>query len=192
MNHLSKLHIVTCFLMSLLFIGGLFLADHKTLWNDETYSQLSSVENTSVSDVISGQVKEGNNSPLFYLLQKGVSAVFGYRTPALWREGTQFWTTNGPGDKIILRIVPVSAMTLSIAAVFYYFARFYSFWVGALSLFLSLSTTVFWQFWVEARHYSLWFLLTTMELLLFLYLSTRKAAGLTVGPQSCRVKKSAA
>ena len=188
MNHLSRLHTVTRFLILFLFIGGLFLAYHKTLWNDETYSQLSSVENTSVSDVISGQVKEGNNSPLFYLLQKGVSAFFGYRTPSLWHEGTQFWTTNWPGDKIILRIVPVSAMTLSIAAIFYYFARFYSFWVGALSLFLSLSTTVFWQFWAEARHYPLWFFLTTMELLLFLYLSTRKTTGLHL----CRVKKSAA
>ncbi|MCR4337232.1 MAG: hypothetical protein NUV91_05455, partial [Candidatus Omnitrophica bacterium] len=88
--------ILSGLLFCILFSSGILLAHHKPLWNDEIYSQHSSVENISVWRMISGKIPEGNNTPLFYLGQKVISAISGYQTLPAWREGAQNWGERDP------------------------------------------------------------------------------------------------
>ncbi|MCR4336257.1 MAG: hypothetical protein NUV91_00405, partial [Candidatus Omnitrophica bacterium] len=74
-----------------------------------------------------------------------------------------------PRGEIIARILPVTCGALMIVAIFYFFSR-YSLWLGFYSLFLSLSSSMWWRYWVEARPYSLWMFLTAIQMLLFIYI----------------------
>jgi len=170
-------------LTGLLFLGcfrfGLLRAEHKDLWNDEIYSQISSVKGQSYSSLFLGRVGEGNTCPLFYSIQKVICDIGQYKTPDLWHHQNAF-------DRLILRLNPVFFMSGAIACIFFYFSRFYSLWAGLYSLFIALSSFMVWEHWVEARPYSLWIFLTTLQSLYFLYLvrcekiSRRAWSGLTI------------
>lgn len=118
-----------------------------------------------------GKIPEKGNAPLFYLIQKGVCQLSGYKFP-FTMDGE--WEVADPRSQIILRFSSNIFMSLAVVLIFYYFLRFYSLGAGIYSLFFSLSSYMVWAYWVEARPYSLWFLLTTIQALSFLHIIRQK------------------
>ena len=157
---LSGLLFLTCFKF------GLLLAEHKPLWNDEIYTQIGNVANKSYIDMLLGNIEEGNNSPLFYILQKGLTELVRYQTPDLWNNQNNY-------DRLLLRLNPIFFISLSITGIFFYFFRFHSLWMGIYALFITASSFMLWTYWAEARPYGLWFALTTFQSLIFLQLSLK-------------------
>jgi len=136
------------------------------LWNDEYYSVLNSVQAISYPSILSGGIKEGNNSPLFYALLKIQCDLFSYQVPKEWRLG--HWRGVFVFDQVFLRIQSVFWMSTALAALFYYFSRMYSFWIGAYAVALMISTGGFWGHWTEARPYSLWTALSILQIIILL------------------------
>lgn len=170
-KHLS-LRLISCFLFLVLLGLGFRLAQNKPFWNDEIYSQVYSINDLSYLDIFQGKIPEGNALPLFYFLQKVISDVAGVKTSDQWIPGGDYlWE---PYSQIILRINPVLFMSLSVVIIFYYFSRFHSFLAGFYSLAISMSSYMLWLYWAEARHYSQWFFLTTLQSLLFLFIVRQK------------------
>jgi len=156
--------------VSLLVLAGCLLlgfseARHRALWNDEYYSQLSSVYNISYQDQFLGKIGEGNNTPLFYVLEKLFLQLIHYQVPAQWLQG--HWYSDAP-SQLLLRINPVFFMSLSVAAVFYFFSQEFSLGIGFYSLFIYFSSYMLWAYWAEARPYAMIVFLTTVQSLLFL------------------------
>lgn len=136
----------------LLSAYGALMAIHKPLWTDEYYSLTHSTTNISYVSILDGGVNEGNNSPLFYLLQKLQCDLFSYQG-----DGTRL------ADQFFLRIQPVIAGALSLSALFFYFSRCYSLPIGFFSLFIAMTSSMFISHWTEARPYSLWFALSLFQ-----------------------------
>ena len=150
----------------LLFLStGNYLAQRKPLWNDEIYTQVRTLDRLSYQDILLNRMTEGNNCPLFYLIQKGICDAFHYKFPFVW-DGE--WYVGDLPSQMILRIGSNVFMALSLTAVFYFFARYYSGLAGFYSLFISMSSFMVWAYFAEARPYALWFFLTTLQSLLFL------------------------
>lgn len=169
------IRVTSIILFIVLMFMGLRIASQKPLWNDEIFSQISSVEQLSYSEIVLGQVGEGNATPLFYLTQKVLCQIFNYSSPVEWKKGTKFWDFDRPRDRIILRIGPVFVVAFAIALIFFYFAHHHSFGTALFSLFLSLSCEMLLRYWAEARPYALWMSLTTIQILLFLcFIQARK------------------
>ncbi len=144
---------------------GLSLARNKSLWNDEVYSQVSTIGGHGYLDLIEGRVSEGNNGPFYYLVQKFAGQVFGYEIPkGVVASGTYV----DQKAQLILRISPVVWMSLAIALIFYYFSINVALWAGLCAWLMTMSTFMVWSFWAEARPYSLLFLLTTVQSFLVL------------------------
>jgi len=174
MTNKALLKSVSILLYMVLVIGAFVLARHKPLWNDEIYSQVASIEKNSTIAILGGGIGEGNNCPLFYLLQKGITSLLGYHTPRDWALGLANWREGDARDRIILRIQPVLLMSAVPIIVFYFLSRIYSLWTGLLSFVLTLSTSMFWRFWAEARPYGLWVMLSALQAVLFLWLLRRE------------------
>ncbi len=160
-----QLKIISGILFCVLFGFGLLAAQQKPLWNDELYTQIHSVEKLSPLRMLQAKVPEGNNSPLFYVLQKLITGVVQYRFPFEW---TGEWQMTDLRSQIILRLQPNLFMALAITAMFYFFARYYSIKAGIYAVLLNLCSLTVWTYWLEARPYSLWFFLTTVQSLLLL------------------------
>ena len=150
----------------LLFLStGNYLAQRKPLWNDEIYTQVRTLDRLSYQDILLNRMTEGNNCPLFYLIQKGICDAFHYKFPFVW-DGE--WYVGDLPSQTILRIGSNVFMALSLTAIFYFFARYYSGLAGFYSLLISMSSFMVWAYCAEARPYALWFFLTTLQALLFL------------------------
>lgn len=149
-------------------LGVIFLivAAHKPLWNDEQYSQISSVRGMSYEDMFWGNINEGSNPPLFYMVQKVFQTISGYVTPKEWLNGD--WKYNDPYSNVLLRFWPAFCVAGGIAMIFYYFSFHYGIWTGIYSLLVSLSSFMPWLYAVEARPYALWFFLTSAQMVLVL------------------------
>ena len=150
-------------------LAGYWLSQRKPLWNDEIYTQVTVIDKVSYFNLLTRQNPEGNNAPLFYIIQKAVCDLTGYTFPHLWK-GESEWFYSEPRAQIILRMSSNVFMSLTIACIFYFFAKFYSGWTGLYGLVMALSTGVVWTYWVEARPYTLWVLLTTLQSLILLYM----------------------
>lgn len=159
---------------TILLCIGFRLASQKPLWNDEIYSQIASVENLSPLQMVMGHIGEGNACPLFYLSQKFICSISQYHSPVEWQKGTSAWDFDRPLDRIVLRIGPVVMTALAMSLIFYFFSQSYSWTTAGLSLFLSLSSGMLWQYWAEARPYSLWMLLTAIQVILFLRIQSEE------------------
>lgn len=140
------------------FIQGLSIAIKKPLWTDEIFTQVSSVEGRSWSQILMGNTGQGNNSPLFYSIQKAVCSFTGYRSQDLWHQ-------DEPRARVILRLAPVFFMSLGIALCVWYFTYLYSLLAGVFVLILSLTTYMIWAYWGEARPYSMVFYGTVFQAL---------------------------
>lgn len=158
--------LLSCILFVLLLAIGFWQAFHKPLWVDELFSLIHSVEGLSYGEIFLGRMQEGNNSPLFYLIQKGTLDVTGYEPPAPWLNGD--WGYQDVGSQILIRVNPVVFMSLSVILIFYYFSRTFGLLAGVYSLAVSLSSFMVWAHWAEARPYALWVFLTTIQSLFFL------------------------
>ncbi|MDP2652782.1 MAG: hypothetical protein Q8Q08_02000 [Candidatus Omnitrophota bacterium] len=155
----------------ILFTAGLILAAHRPLWNDELYTVVSSVHSLSYGKIFAGQVDEGNNCPLFYLMQKALAGLAGYQVPAAWLQGQ--WDVRDFPSQILLRLVPDLFMSLALTVIFYFFALRFSVVTAFLSLFLGLTNQMVWWYWVEARPYALWVFLTAAQAVVFLEIILR-------------------
>ncbi len=144
------------FLLS--FMQGLTMAIKKPLWNDEIYTQVTSVEGKSWLQIWEGYSQQGNNSPLFCSVQKAVSLLSGYHSQDLWHR-------DDLRSRIIIRLAPVFFMSLGIALCVGYFSFLYSILIGIFVLFLILTTYMIWAYWAEARPYSMVFCGTVFQLL---------------------------
>lgn len=140
---------------------GFWIASYKGLWNDEFFSLASSIHNPSYWDMMSGKIQEGNNSPLFYLLQKIFFQLIGYQVPAQWINGN--WSYAHYPSQFIVRIIPVVCMSLSIALVFSLFYKRYSWSAGVYSLLMWGASYMLWVYWAESRPYAMVVLLTTIQ-----------------------------
>lgn len=124
----ARKHAVLLALSLLLFFVcfrfGLILAESKPIWNDEFYSQLANVQGLSYGKMMAGQVNEGNNAPLFYLIQKVICDIASYQAPEAWVKGD--WGYSDYYSRILLRVSPVFFMSLAAVFIFYYFSRVYS------------------------------------------------------------------
>ncbi len=158
------LRIISFILFFILLFTGFQLAKNKPLWNDEIYSQTGPVQGQSYGDMFLGKISEGSNAPLFYVIQKTLCLLAKYK---LSIAGTS-WFIVDQKSQIILRVFPNFYMALAITFIFYFFSRHYSVWAGFYALLVSFSSPMIWRYWVEARPYSLWILLTIVQILLFL------------------------
>jgi len=140
------------------------------MWIDELYSQTYTIDVLGFLGILRIEFTEGNLCPLFYLVQEAISRVFNYTFPLDWH---QEWCVYELNSQLILRIAPNIFMSLSIVLFFWYFSVAYSFRAGFLSLITALSSFVLWAYWAEARPYALWFLLTTIQSLIFLHMLTQ-------------------
>jgi hypothetical protein len=142
---------IFCAVLFLALLGiGFLLAANKPIWNDERYSQVVSVQDNSYGQILAGKISEGNNSPLFYLLQKTLHDVF-----------------HKSDDRIFLRINPVVSVSAALTLIFYFVCRWYGWGAALFALGLGLSTHMLWLYWAEARHYALWFFLSVAQICLF-------------------------
>jgi len=164
---------ISFLLLIILLAAGFTIANHKRLWNDEIYTQVG-IEKNSYGRIISGKIEEGNNAPLYYLVQKIVNQLIHYSSPMGWRQSLASWKVNHQPSRLMLRITPVIYMSFAIVAIFYYFSRYYSIWTGLYSLFITFASLMVWRYWAEARPYGLWVLLTTIQSLLFLHILNYK------------------
>jgi hypothetical protein len=158
--------ILAALIFALSLIVGYSLSLRRPLWNDEIYTQVAVVDQMSYPDMLYlRRGLEGNSCPLFYLIQKSVSDAMGYQFPFHWESE---WMLMEEGSQVIMRLGPNFFMSLSIALIFYFFARFYALAAGIYAFLLTLASCMVWAYWVEARPYALWFFLTTCQSLLFL------------------------
>lgn len=147
------------------FVLGLRLAALKPLWNDELYSQVQGVEKLSYVQILLGHIPEGNNSPLFYVLQKIVCDLAHFKLPFVWDAQ---WSVADPQGQLILRLMPNFFMSGALAVIFYVLAVEYSWAAGFYALLTAFASGAVWTYWVEARPYALWFMLSAVQLLYFL------------------------
>jgi len=176
-------------LWCVIFAVGMWLAMHKPLWCDELYGQKVTIEGSSWGKILTGRINnEGNNFPLYYAIQKAVTSTAHFNLPdelikdfELPTEKRKYNLFVYPKGQILLRLLP-DALTSS-AIVF--LVRF--FWiregivVGFMAFLSALTSGMVWRYWVEARPYPLWFLLTLLQALFLIQLITES------GPSS-RVK----
>lgn len=144
---------------------GSWLSQKKPVWNDEIYTQVFTIDRLDSWGILQMDFVEGNNNPLYYLIQEGISNALNYKFPFQWSEGDS-WEVADPRSQFVMRISTNVFMSLSIVLIFGYFAFHYSLAVGVYSFFLCLATPTIWLYWAEARPYSLWILLTTLQLIL--------------------------
>ncbi len=159
------IRVLTGFLFMLLLAYGALIASHRILWNDEYYSLFSSTLGASYKTMLMKGVGEGNNSPLFYVLQKALCDLFSYHPPEEWLK---HWSGAHIFDQFFLRIQPVVFMSVALSALFYYFSRRNSLLVGAYALGVAMTSILFWFHWTEARPYAGWFALSLFQILFLL------------------------
>jgi len=162
-NHLKSLYLSGIVFLLLLAIGFL-LSERKLLWNDELYSQQTAITVDSYADILSFKFPDGNKNPLFYIIQKTVCNIFSLHKLAISPHHLR--PTRDIPAQIIMRIPSNIYISLALSLIFYFFSRFYSVFIAFYALGVALVSPMVWMYWVEARPYPLWFLLTTIQLLL--------------------------
>jgi hypothetical protein len=161
-DHLKSFYLAGAVFV-LLVACGLWLSRHKLLWIDELYTQHLVIDGKSYAGILAVDFPEGNKAPLFYLVQKITCDFSSYHLPA-GCDHTLIRVRDIPGQ-IILRLPSVGYMSLALALIFYFFLRFFSFGAAVFALAVALVSPMVWRYWAEARPYSLWFLLTTVQML---------------------------
>ncbi len=159
------IRIWTGILFVLLAAYGLWIASHRSLWQDEYYSLIYSTLGASYQSIISG-LHVSSNSPLFYILQKAQCGLFSYHPPQEWVKG--HWAGTYVFDQFFLRIQSVVLMSAALSAVFYYFGRRHSWPLGLYALAVTMTSFLFWVHWTEARPYAGWFALSLFQILFLL------------------------
>lgn len=161
MTRETILKTISAVLFCLFFSIGLSLAAHKPLWNDELHTQFNSVQKQHFAQVILlGAALEGNNAPLYYVLQKWVNCVPGVKVSAE-AYADEVWAD--PKAQLVLRVDAIVFMSLALCGIFYFFSSEFSIWAGIYALLCALASPMVWLYWAEARPYPLVFLLTVVQ-----------------------------
>ncbi|MBF0571784.1 MAG: hypothetical protein HQL12_07900 [Candidatus Omnitrophica bacterium] len=160
-----KTLIVGMLVFSFFFSIGILLARHKPLWTDELHGQQVDIQRTSWPDIISGHTQDANKFPLHIMLQKAFLRLFNYKLAFVW-DGSGLVVNSQA--QLVLRILPDILMSVALTAIVLFFGYRSGFAGGAVAVLISLSMPMVWLFWAEARPYSLWFMLTVFQSLLFL------------------------
>ncbi len=147
------------------FTAGLELSHRRPLWNDELYTHVNVIAKASYSEILAGRIFEGNNSPLFYLTQKAVCDILGYKLNRTW-DGK--WLMYDDYAQVILRLAPNVFMSTAITLLFFLIAYSYSLALGIFALAVMLALPATWFYWAEGRPYELWLLLTVIQVIFFL------------------------
>ncbi len=174
MERQSFLKTIAGLLFLVFFAIGLVLAARKPLWTDEIYTQTKNIDQASYFEIMAGKIIEGNNCPLFYLLQKGICDVFHYKFPKVWDSREREF--SDPRSQFILRILPNFFTSWTLVMIFYFFSRYYSLSAGIYAFLVSLSSLMVWVYWVEARPYPLWIFFTVLQSMLFILLAKREGS----------------
>ncbi|MBF0571608.1 MAG: hypothetical protein HQL12_07010 [Candidatus Omnitrophica bacterium] len=156
-----------------LFAVGIWLSMRKPLWCDELYGQKITIEGSSWGKVLTGRINdEGNNFPLYYVLQKAMMSVIrlplpddlgkDFQLPVIHRKYNHLIYPRG---QILLRLLPDILMTSAIVLLVRFWWVRQGVVVGLIALLSALSSGMVWWYWVEARPYPLWFLLTLLQAL---------------------------
>jgi len=165
-------HLKSLYFSGIVFViclaGGLLLSRQKLLWGDELFTQEAVIDTNSYANILSSRFPEGNKNPLFYIIQKSVCDIFFFHLPPVFylQERNR---TRDITSQVIMRVPSNIYMSLALALIFYFFTRFFSIFAALYALGVALVCPMVWEYWVEARPYSLWFLLTTVQLLLLSY-----------------------
>lgn len=169
MKRYISFRLISFLLFCLLCAIGFRLAASKPLWNDELYTQNKAVQGLSWVQLLSGRdTGEGNNAPLFYLLQKWTKGV----PVALVSTELQKEAICADLRKMILiRIVPVVFMSAALALLFYFFALEFFGLAGLYALLCALASPMVWLYWAEARPYPLILFFTVVQSLILLKMS---------------------
>ncbi len=145
--------------------AGHELSQRRPLWNDELYTQQRTIEAFSYMDIIKGKINEGNNGPLFYLLQKAWVDVTKSRLSREWKSE---WFVRDRQAQINLRVISNVSMSTAVAVLFYWTAVSASLFWGFVALLVLFGVPSVWFYWVEARPYALWILLTVVQSIFFM------------------------
>ena len=168
-----KKYIIGILVFAFFFSVGILLARHKPLWGDELYGLQVTVMRTSWPDLILGHSKEWNSYPLYHVLQKGFLQILHYHLPFVW-DGAGL--VLNPEAQCVIRILPDLFMSMALTVIVLFFGIRSGWAGGVVSAVLCLSVPMVWMFWVEARPYSLWFMLSVFQGLLFLDKASKKEA----------------
>lgn len=163
-----------------LFLAGLLLAVHKPLWCDELYGQKLTIEASSWKEILLGRTDtEANSFPLYNLLQKAFLLAIHFQLPDEIKQDFMLPTTQHKftfylhhRGQILMRILPDVLMSTAIVILVRFFWLRGGLAVAAMALLSSLSCGMVWWYWVEARLYPLWFLLTLVQAVFLLEILT--------------------
>ena len=157
----------------LCFIQGLRMAEDQSVWGDERYSAVY-LQRLNYGEIFVGGMKEGNKAPLFYILQKAYLNLTKTTLPDELANNEALFNPF----RIDLRVVPIFAISLSVALLFFFFAFRYTWWAGCLAIVLALTSHMIHVHWIESRPYAIWLFLSTAQSLVFLQLRETKAKNL--------------
>ena len=169
MTRKPSLQLVSILLFLILCAVGFRIAASKPLWMDELFTQNNAVQNISWSRLLIGRdTGEGNNAPLFYLIEKWTKLVPDATvSQALFDDAI----CGDLKKDLILRIVPVLFMSGALAVLFYFFSVEFSVLAGLYALLCALASPMVWFYWAEARPYPLVFFFTVVQSLLLIKIS---------------------
>lgn len=163
-NNLSIILISLLLLAGCLYLGT-DLSHRRPLGSDEQYTQTNTVERFAQHDLLSGKGLEGNNGPLYYVIQKLVTEQLGYVDQEKGNDGQ---LVHDERSQILLRRVSNAFMSCAIALTFFTVAWFYSVPVALLATIVFLTFPGTWLFWTHAQPYSLWILMSVLQSVFFL------------------------
>ncbi len=164
MNPKIRLLTIFSFLFFIAYAAvGITMAGHKPIWQDEIYSQKVSVEKKTYVDILQGKIEEGNNSPLFYTIQKVLCDAFRYRFPHEHKGQDSIYDRHA---QIFLRLPSIIFMSLAMVTVFVFFVHFQGWMAGLYASLLFNSSFILWQYMAEARPYALWVFLTVLQIIM--------------------------
>lgn len=125
----------TFYLFIALIIIGMIQSHRTPFWNDEIYTKKNIIK-YSYTEIIEGNLPEGCNEPLFYIIQKA------------------------DHDS---RIFPIVCMALAVSIIFHMLLKYNGIKSAVLAVLLFMLPKITWQHFPECRPYSLIILLTTIE-----------------------------
>lgn len=167
MKQLGVIKFSAAVLFIVLVLVGVFISYNRPIWNDERYSLVSSTFHTRYDQILAGKIEEGNNSPLFYLLQKAQAHLFNFQLKESW--GILEWDGIDGYAQVFLRMQSILCTALGLTVLFYFFATSYSVGFGVYALGVGLTAFMLWFHWGEARPYSLWLCLSIIQMVLLIH-----------------------
>jgi hypothetical protein len=99
------------------------------------------------------------------LIQKGVCDLTRYQFQGAWKGE---WFLHDEHAQVLLRGVSNVCMSTAIAVLFFALSYLYSIGLAILALVFMLAVPSVWFYWVEARPYALWLLLTVIQSIFFI------------------------